>query len=103
LDALIPRYECCAACGAFGRCAPYASYTRWVVSIQRGVREEYELCVERVICNSCGHTHALLSDVLIPYGSYSLRFILHVLRAYLIRMGTVAALCVSFSIAVSTC
>ena len=60
------------------------------------------LTIERVMCASCGCTHALLYDVLIPYGSYSLRFILYVLRAYLNRNGTVAALCGRFSIAVST-
>ena len=96
-----PSFESCPACGAFGCCSPHASYTRWMISIQNGKREETLLTIDRVIC-TCGHTHALLPDVLIPYGSYSLRFILHVLRAYLNRNGTVAALCEGFRIAVST-
>ena len=102
LDAATPSIETCPACGARGCCSPHASYTRWMISIRHGVRAEYILTIKRVICASCGCTHALLPDVLIPYGSYSLRFILHVLRAYLNRNGTVAALCGRFSIAVST-
>ena len=102
LDAAAPNSECCPGCGARGCCSPHASYTRWMISIQNGKREETLLTIDRVWCASCECTHALLCDVLIPYGSYSLRFILHVLRAYLDRNGTVAALCEGFRIAVST-
>ena len=102
LDAATPNFDRCPACGARGCCSPHASYTRWMISIQHGVRADYILTIKRVICASCGCTHALLPDVLIPYGSYSLRFILHVLRAYLNRNCTVAVLCGRFSIAVST-
>jgi len=102
LDAATPSFDSCPACGAQGCCSPHASYTRWLISIHHGVRVEDLLTIKRVICTSCGCTHALLYDVLIPYGSYSLRFILYVLRAYLNRTGTVAALCEQFSIAVST-
>ena len=102
LDAATPSYDSCPACGALGCCKPHASYTRWLISIEHGVRVEDMLTIERVMCTSCGRTHALLCDVLIPYGSYSLRFILYVLRAYLNRKGTVVALCGQFSIAVST-
>jgi len=102
LDTAAPSFKSCPACGARGCCHPHASYTRWMISIRNGVRVENMLTIKRVICASCGCTHALLYDVLIPYGSYSLRFILHVLRAYLNRSGTVAALCGQFSIAIST-
>lgn len=102
LDAATPSFDRCPVCGARGCCSPHASYTRWMISIHHGVRAEYTLTIKRVMCASCGCTHALLPDVLIPYGSYSLRFILHVLRAYLNRNCTVAVLCGRFSIAVST-
>ena len=96
------RDKPCPITGAVGCLKPNGTYTRWVISIHHGVREEYEITVARVFCTSCGHTHALLPDALIPYGSYSLRFILHVLRAYLKRKGTVADLCEGYSISRST-
>jgi len=102
LDAMQPRYDACPSCGAAGRCSPHGPYLRCMISICDGARKEHEISVPRVICGSCGSTHALLADVLIPYSSYSLRFILHVLRAYFYRNCTVEALCERFSIAIST-
>ena len=43
------------------------------------------LRVPRVKCTSCGRTHALLPEMLIPYSSYSLRFVLTVLEAYFLH------------------
>lgn len=102
LKAMEPWYRVCPSCGAVDCCGPHASYDRDLITISDGARKEYEISVSRVICSACGKTHALLADVLIPYGSYSLRFILHALRAYSCRNGTVAALCECFSIAIST-
>lgn len=102
LAAMQPSYKTCPACSAVGCCKPHDIYERWVFSIFDGARVEYLLSVQRVICKSCGSTHALLSDILIPYSSYSLRFILHVLRAYFYRGCTVAQLCEHFSIGTTT-
>jgi len=102
LDTMLPSYKVCPVCGAMGCCKPHDSYGRWVTSIYNGARMEYHLTIQRVKCKSCDSTHALLSDVLIPYRHYSLRFILHVLRAYFYRCGTVAQLCEHFSISIST-
>ena len=97
-----PNYKVCPACGAIGCCDPHASYGRCMITIQNGIRKEYDLSIQRVMCSSCETTHALLADVLIPYGSYSLRFILHTLRAYLNRNCTVATVCQRYAIAIST-
>jgi len=102
LEDMKPQYKVCPNCGAIDCCSPYASYGRCMISIESGVRKEHYLTIQRVICGSCNSTHALLADVLIPYGSYSLRFILHTLRAYLNRTCTVAALCNRYNIAIST-
>ena len=56
----------------------------------------------RFKCSSCGTTHALLPDVLIPYSPYSLRFKLVVLIACFERDTTIVAACDHFGIAVST-
>ncbi|MCL1810442.1 MAG: helix-turn-helix domain containing protein [Clostridiales bacterium] len=61
--------------------------------------------VERCICSSCGSTHAIMPGMLIPFGSYSLFFVLAVLRAYFSRSlsgETVAQICSKHQIAVST-
>jgi len=97
-----PSYKVCPPCGAVDCCEPYSDYTRWMIYINNGVRTEVHIVIDRVLCNSCKHTHALIADVLIPYSSYSLRFILYVLRAYFYRNCTVALLCEHFSIAIST-
>lgn len=102
LDSLKPERETCPACGARSSCNPHAAYERSMITFFDGIRKDETVSVQRVRCSSCGKTHALLSDILIPFGSYSLRFVFHILRAYLTRTKTVAALCASFCIAVST-
>lgn len=102
LGAMRPRYDQCPACGAVKCCKPHDGYTRDMITIEKGMRKEYKITVDRVICSSCGATHALLADVLVPYSSYSLRFILFVLRAFWGRSCPVADLCERYGIAVST-
>ncbi len=96
-------FECsCPACGAIGHFREIGSYERDLVSAHNRIRIDTRLKIRRFQCQSCEHTHALLPDVLIPYGSYSLRFILIVLLDYLNRTGTVADLCQYWNIAIST-
>jgi transcriptional regulator with XRE-family HTH domain len=102
LGAMLPDYRHCPACGATGCCEQHDEYNRDMITIEKGVRMEYEVTIHRVICKSCGVTHALLSDVLIPYSSYTLRFVLHALRALFTRTCTVEELCERYGIAVST-
>lgn len=102
IQAFSPSSEVCPHCGSIGRCEFHDSYTRWLISIESGRRTDGLVSIPRVICASCGRTHAILPDVLIPYGSYSLRFILVILNAYLARTSTVHAFCASWGIAVST-
>ena len=102
LDLMQPDYKLCPSCGALGSCGPHDNYKRYMITIHKGSRKEHEIYIPRVICNSCGKAHALLADVLIPHGSYSLRFVLHALRAYLNRGCTVVDLCERFGISIST-
>lgn len=57
--------------------------------------------VPRYLCDSCGHTHAILPSCVIPYKSYSLRFVLMVLRAYFIRSVSVERVCEHYGITIS--
>jgi len=92
----------CPLCGTKGCCSNHMSYSRGVITVENGKRESYEVDIPCVLCDSCGHSHAVLPDILIPYSSYSLRFVLHVLEGYLKRTCTVAEFCYCWEIAIST-
>ena len=92
----------CPVCHAKACLSPFASYTRYLVEWAGGVPVTHEVTVQRYQCSSCSHTHALLSSALVPYSSYSLRFILVVLRAYFLRRACVQTICEQAGISVST-
>ena len=69
---------------------------------QSHAQKSSTITVARYICDLCGHTHALLPSCIIPYRSYSLRFLLTVLRAYFIRTCPVEQICSRYGITVST-
>lgn len=93
----VPEKEVCPACGCKGSCRVHAYYDRFVVDFVKGRSVSSRIRVTRVIC-SCGHTHAILPDPLIPYRSYSLFFILRVLTEYFLHLKKVAGLCNTFLI-----
>lgn len=80
----------------------HASYERYLISAEHGRSITYVIVVIRYKCLSCGHTHAILPEHLIPYSSYSLPFILAVLRDYYTRPVSVEVLCSEYDISVST-
>lgn len=94
-------HQACPYCGSTSNHSIYSSYTRDMITFEDGSRKEYLVTIPRIKC-SCGHTHAVLPDVLIPYGSYSLRFILLVLSEYLIGHLCVEQLCFKYQIVKST-
>ncbi len=93
----------CPYCGAkHPQWSYFASYERDLISIEKGLPITYRITVSRIICSSCCHTHAVLPEIIIPYGSYSLIFILSVLRDYYLSNMTVQELCDKYMIASST-
>jgi hypothetical protein len=80
----------------------HASYTRYLISFEKGLTVAYEISITRLICSSCKHTHAILPEIIIPYGSYSLLFILTVLRDYYLSCMTIRTLCDKYQISQST-
>lgn len=80
----------------------HASYERYLISFEHGHSVTYVIIIFRYRCPSCGHTHAILPEHLIPYSSYSLPFILAVLRDYYTRPVTIEKLCSEYDISVST-
>lgn len=92
----------CPTCGAKHSCRPHTSYERYLISYESGEPVYYHVNIPRMICESCGHTHAILPEIIIPYGSYSILFILTVLRDYYISFGSIQEICDKYQIAVST-
>ena len=80
----------------------FGHYKRYLVTLREGLPVSVEVSVRRGRCLSCRHTHATLPSCLVPGSSYSLRFILHVLRLYFLHLKTVEGICQTFGIAVST-
>jgi len=92
----------CPTCGAKHTCSPHDSYERNLISYESRETVYYRVNVLRVICESCGHPHAILPEILIPHGSYNILFILAVLRDYYIHSCKIQELCNKYQIAVST-
>lgn len=91
----------CPHCHQTGQFSKASSYCRTLITVEQGVRTEYRISVPRLCCD-CGHCHAIIPDFLVPYGSYSIRFILYVLKEYKERSCSVSAFCDHWQIAVST-
>jgi len=95
-------HEVCPFCHAKHSCSKHDTYQRDFIVLEAKKPILHKVSITRVICSSCGRTHAILPDILIPYGSYSLFFILKVLRQYFLRTISVEALCTRFQISIST-
>lgn len=92
----------CPLCRAKFNCTFFSSYSRNMITFENGLNTCHSISIARVICSSCSHTHAILPDHLIPFGSYTLSFILKVLRAYFLGSKTITSLCEFFQISIST-
>lgn len=92
----------CPYCSAKGCLRAFGHYKRYLVEWDGHGQTTGILSVPRYICDSCGHTHALLPSCIVPYRSYSLRFLIIVLRAYFIRSCSVEQICRRYEITVST-
>lgn len=91
----------CPCCGQRCMFSNASPYSRSMISVKDNHRIETTILIRRLRC-ACGHCHAVIPEFLIPYGSYTIRFIFHVLRAYLNRTTTVSAFCDYWQLSVST-
>jgi transposase-like protein len=94
--------EACPRCGAVGKLTSHGTYTRGLTSRKSLKLIDCRLKPLRFKCESCAVTHALLPDIIIPYGRYSLSFVLSALIAYFDRTTSVVDICGQLGIAVST-
>ena len=68
----------CPKCKTVGLFHRHAVYSRYLFNST----EEY-ITIQRVRCESCGSTHALLPDIIIPYRYFSSPFVLRLFDLYL--------------------
>ena len=94
--------QVCPYCNSKGQMILHDTYSRYMITIKGNRIESVLLRIPRVKCTSCGHTHAVLPEMLIPYSSYSLRFVLTVLKDYFLHVHTVEQICETYQIAHST-
>lgn len=97
-----PAREVCPHCHSRGNCSFHKTYPRYLVDFHQSRICSDVIRVTVVRCSSCGSYHSILPDVIIPYQSYSLPFILHVLSRYFQHHDTVSSICDRFDIAPPT-
>lgn len=93
----------CPKCGAkHPTWSQVASYERNLICYENDLTVIHNIMIIRLLCSSCGGTHAILPEIIVPYSSYSLLFILTVLRDYYLSKMTVQDICDKYMIAAST-
>ena len=94
----------CPGCGAKGYLTWHDKYNHHLVDYYDDKLQEGSVEIRMVSCSSCKetHTYAVLPDIFVPHKSYSILFILLVLRASILRKESVEALCRRYGISTST-
>lgn len=98
MDQFIPEKETCPVCNSRGCCHIHAYYNRSIIDYSGGRKVKYSVCIMRVICDSCNHTHAILPDHIIPYGTHGLFFVLRVLTEHFLCFRKIASICEKYDI-----
>lgn len=92
----------CPSCGAENHpWLKHDTYPRNLICFENGKVACHVIEILRIMCSSCKHTHAVLPDVIVPYTSYSLLFIISVLFDYYSHMP-VHEVCAKYQISAST-
>ena len=91
------------SCGAKKALSYFASYSRHLITYDNEEVCDQIVSIPRYICSSCGHTHAILPPVIVPYLSFSFNFIVNIIHDYLVRkFNSVEVMCRNYGIAIST-
>ena len=96
-----PEQETCPYCKCKGNCRIHGYYYRRLIDFVNGRPVVARVRILRVIC-SCGATHAILFDPVVPYGQHSLFFILRVLAEHFLHIRTIEKICEVFEISLPT-
>ena len=98
MESYNPALEVCPVCHTAGHCIPFSTYRRNLIDLFQGKILIHTILISRCKCQNCGHTHSVLPDCIIPYGQYSLLFILKILFKYFFHRQTIDALCQTYQI-----
>ena len=69
----------CPSCNAFHSFSRHATYSRYICFLNSGKIEEHKINILRLLCKSCGQTHAILPADTVPYLIYSFSCIFQIL------------------------
>jgi len=90
-------------CGAKEKFNNDGSYDRTLICYTNNSVERHDITIPVVECVSCGHSHALLAPIIIPYSPFSFNFVISLLYDYIThKYSTVNALCIEYDISIST-
>jgi len=93
----------CPICGAKHSLSLFAYYKRHLVTYDNNTPKDNIITISRYICSSCGHTHAILPSVIVPYMSFSFKFTVSLIHDYLVhKYHSVDAMCEHYEIAITT-
>ena len=93
----------CPSCGAKHALSVFAYYKRHLVTYDNNEVHDNIITISRYLCSSCGHTHAILPSVIVPYMSFSFNFIVSIIHDYLVhKFNSIEAMCEHYCIAIST-
>ncbi len=98
MDSYRPELETCPYCSSRGNCIIHGYYKRSIAEFRDGSVVWAKVNVMRVRCKSCGHTHAILPDIIIPYSRYGLLFILRVLADHFFHRLSIEKICDRYSV-----
>ena len=86
----------CPACGAPRCLNRHGTYARYVLILEAGQPAWQHISIVRVICKSCGSTHALLPAEIVAFCQYSLPFLFFIFSQVFIeeqRVPSIAQRC----------
>jgi len=94
----------CPGCKTKGHLSFHDEYDHHLVDYYKNQVQNGSVEITRVICKSCEETYSTLPDLFVPHTSYSILFIMLVLRAVMLRARgvNVETVCKQYDIAVST-
>lgn len=91
----------CNCCHAKGECVKDGHYSRnYLIHKEDLAGTGIKIHIQRVLCRRCDHSHALLPEEIVPYGQFSIVFILWVLSAYYLENMSMNAVCKAYGISV---
>lgn len=97
MDSFRPEQETCPCCGFKGDCHIHGYYSRYILDFRKGKPHCVRIRVMRVMC-SCGHTHAILPDFIVPYRQLSLKYLIQILFAFCARRQTIENICQRYQV-----